>query len=97
MTKGTKWTTFRIYKGDKLFYDYPVKVSYQYESRYDYDQHRYDIHSSIDMVEWPEHISSEDLESIKLQLTDMLDQILENDENDEWDTDDYWEQRLENN
>lgn len=97
MTKGTQWTKVRVFKDKNVFVDYPVKVAYEYDSVYNTDRHCYDIHNSIDLIEWPENISSEDLDSIKQYLSDLMEQIIDLHKEDQWDTDDYWDQRLENN
>ena len=84
MIRGTQWTTVRVWHDDDEPTDYKVKVEYEYEYISNYDPFYQQLHSHIEVVEWPEGVNDVTKAMINHRLKDVLAELLEDDDLDEW-------------
>lgn len=84
MIKGTAWTTVRVWHDEDDSHDYHVKVEYEYEYITNHDPFYQEVRSHIEVIEWPEWINDTTKAMINHRLNDVLAELLESDDSDEY-------------
>ena len=96
MIKGTAWTLIDYWHEEDEPTQYRIKVAYQYTGGQYVDGRYMPGIRQIEVIEYPENASHALVQYIDDQLPEIMDEILQDDGNDEWDTEDYWEEKLQN-
>ena len=97
MKKGTTWTEVKVWHDEDEPTIYRIKIQYEYERGGWMEEYRVEPHIEVDIIEYPEGITDQTKEMIRTNLSDIIDDIFSDGDVSEYDFDDYWESRMENN
>ena len=84
MIQGTAWTKVNVSHDEDEATEYDIRVAYEYEYISHRDPYFQQVHSHIEVIEWPEGISENTKAMINNKLGDVLADLLEPDDQDEW-------------
>ena len=84
MIKGTQWTKVVVWYDDEVSAEYDVKVAYEYDYITNHDPFYQQIHSHIEVIQWPQGVSERTKSLINYKLNDVLSEILQGDDVDEY-------------
>ena len=76
MIKGTEWTMVKVWHDEDEPTEYKIKVQYEYEWITNNDPYYQELHTHIEVIEWPDGITESTKKMINNQLPNVLDDIL---------------------